>query len=370
MATLTVQGTSLGIQFIEVELSKLKLDPDNPRLHSFYLTHELSAEPTQTQIATILESLPEFQSLLDSIARNNGCFQPPLVTSDLRILEGNRRVAALRKLAFDNPKNGQLQKVTVQQLTQRINTAQEKAIRAKFDLEGMLPWDSLSQLTEYLALADREGADFLASMLGRFRQQIEPLLVAGRCIRKFSQAYPQIHSQELLWVLAGLCGIKQIEPQVAFSRSTRCVFTSEETERPAKQPFTLVQIMSWVAQGRFTKPYSDGGKHYNINPSQVPGLFRKVLQAGEEILAYFLEPDGSLAKALMFLEAGQKTSHRQHHQALQLTNKYLDTLNQLKTIKRDDSPELYREAMACYHRLEQLLGLRRKELKRVHKSGH
>src|SRR5262249_8630690 len=152
-------------------------------------------EPSQAQLAKILESLPEFQSLVDAIARNRGCFQPPLVTLDMRVLEGNRRVAALRKLAAEHRKSGHWHKITVQQLVHRIQLPQEKGVRAKFHLEGMLAWDGLSQLTEYVAVAEREGADVLATMLGRFRQQLGPLLVAGRSVRKFSQAYPQVHSQ-------------------------------------------------------------------------------------------------------------------------------------------------------------------------------
>src|SRR5262249_17320360 len=254
-------------------------DPENPRLHSAYLTHELPAEPTQTQLATVLSSLPEFQSLLDSQARNNGCFQPPLVTLDLRVLEGNRRVAALRKLPAEHPKSGRGQTRTVEQLTHRIPLPQERAIRAKFHLEGMLPWDGLSQLAEYVALAEREGPDFLAALLGRFRPQIEPLLVAGRCVRLFSQTHPQLHSQDFLWVLVGLCGVKQIEPMVVFSRTTKSIFTDQDEQRPAHQPFPLAQTMKWLAEGRFTKPYQDEQGQYLIRPGQVPALFRRVRQA-------------------------------------------------------------------------------------------
>lgn len=370
MPTLTVNGASLSIRLIEVELNKLQLDAENPRLHSFYLTHELPAQPSQVQLATILTVLPEFQSLLDAIARNQGCFQPPLITQDLRVLEGNRRVAALRKLAVEHPKNGHWHKITVQQLIERIPSGQEKAIRAKFHLEDALPWDGLSQLTEYLAVAEREGADFLAQMLSRFRRQIEPLLVAGRCLKKFSQAYPQVHPQELLWVLVGLCGVKQIKPVLSFSRATRCIYTDEDNERPTHQPFLFSQIMRWLADGRFTKPYQDEHRQYKIKPGQAPALFRRVRQAGEQTLAYFLEPEGCLAKAVAFLDAGQKTRPGQQRQALALTNKYMDMLNQIKTIKREDNPDLHREAMACYHRLAQLLGLHRKERRRVQPTRH
>src|SRR6266542_3952944 len=51
------------------------------------------------------------------------------------------------------------------------------------NIETMLAWDSLSVLTEYLGVAEREGPDALAQMLGRYRPQIEPLLIAGRCLR-------------------------------------------------------------------------------------------------------------------------------------------------------------------------------------------
>jgi hypothetical protein len=370
MATLTVNGAQVRVRLMDVDLSKLRLDPENPRLHSFYLTHELPAEPTQPQLAAVLESLPEFQSLLDSIARNNGCFHPPLVTMDMRVLEGNRRVAALRRLRIEHPQTGRWQHVSVQQINQRINSSQEKSIRAKYHLEGMLAWDSLSQLTEYLALAEREGEDCVASLLGRFRSHIEPLLVAGRCVRLFSQTYPQLHSQELLWVLVGLCGVKQLDPEVTFSRATRCIYTEKDDARPTNQPFSLTNIMRWLAEGRFTKPYQDQERPYSVRPTQVPTLFRRLRLAGEEAMAAFLEPDGSLAKALALMQTGPQTSYRQQRLALNQTQKYMELLNRLKPIHKEESPDLHREALACYHRLEQLLELRRKERYRVHKRGH
>ena len=97
MTTLPLNGVRLRVRLVEVEVSRLKLDPENPRLHSAYLTHDLPARPNEKQIAAVLEQLPEFQALLDAITRNDGVFQPPLVTADFRVLEGNRRVAALTK---------------------------------------------------------------------------------------------------------------------------------------------------------------------------------------------------------------------------------------------------------------------------------
>jgi hypothetical protein len=360
MPTLILNGARLPVRLVEIDVRKLKLDPSNPRLHSSYLTHDLPASPSQSQLAHALEQLPEFQSLMDALVRNEGSFQPPLVTQDLRVLEGNRRVAALRRLRTESSRKSRWETLTVHQLTKRITDSQEKAVRAKFHLEGMLSWDGLSQLMEYVAVAERDGADHLAMMLGRFTRQLEPLLVAGQCVRLFSQAYPQVRSQELLWVLVGLCGVKRIEPEVALSRSARCIFTFNDEERPTQQPFSLSQIMHWLVEGRFTKPFeTSDGRTIALRTRQVAPAFRRVRQAGEETLAYFLEPDGSLAKAIHSLDSGQETIHWRRKQALNLTHKYLDLLNQLKPIRRDENPELHREAVACYHRLEQLLGIRR-----------
>lgn len=361
MPGLIVNGSKIGVRLVEAELMKLRLDPENPRLHSAYLTHELSSNPSQKQLHEALSRLPEFESLVDSLAHNNGCFHAPLVSEDLRVLEGNRRVAAMRRLHAEHPKASRWQKVTVQQIVGRITVAQEKAIRAKCHLEGMLPWDGLSQLAEYTAVAEREGADRLATMLERHRVQIEPLLVAGRCMRAFSARYPDVRSAEALWVLAGLCGVKQIEPQVAFSRTTRCIFTEDDGERPQRQPYSTAKLFQWIAEGRFTRTHEEDGRVYHVKPARVPTVFRQVREAGEEAFCYFVEPEGSLARALASIEREQHTPNRQQVRALSLTHKYNELLGQIKTIRREESPELYRDATMTYHRLGQLLGLDRKE---------
>lgn len=370
MSKLIVNGSSLPMRLVEVELAKLRLDPENPRLHSAYLTHALPADPTQRQIEAVLRSLPEFQPLVEALLRNAGCFAPPLVSVDFRVLEGNRRVAALRSIRAEHPKSRAWSQLTVHQFIRPVTPAQEKVIRAKFHLESLLPWDGLSQLAEYTALAEREGQDQVAAMLGRFPRQIEPLLVAGRSIRAFANLYPEVQSPEVLWVLAGLCGVRQITPSVVFSRTNRCVFTDNDDQRPVHQPFALAQIYKWMAEGRFTRPYEEDHRQVVIKPGQAPALFRRVRQAGAEALAYFLEEDGSLAKAIALLDSEQPTINRQQRHALRLTHSYMEVLNQLKAIRREESPDLYRDAVACYHRLEQLLDLGRKERSRVHAQRH
>jgi hypothetical protein len=361
MPMFPINGTQLRVRLVEIELDRLKLDPDNPRLHTAYLTHALPSRPSEKQIIQALEELPEFQSLLDAISRNHGCFQPPLITADCRVLEGNRRVAALRKLRAEDPQNRQWESVAVHQLTARVLPEQERALRAKFHLEHALAWDGLSQLTEYVAMAERDGVDALATMLGKFRSAVEPVVVAGQALRLFSQTHPESRSQELLWVLVGLCGVREIVPKVMISTAARCVWTARDEERPREQPFSLAQIMKWLAEGRFTKPYEEEGRSYSIKRVMIPPLFRDVRRAGEEALSYFLEEGGSLAKAAYHLDNGYSAFHREQRRLLKHSQQYLDILSSLRTIRRDENPDLYREAVAIYNRLALILSPRQKE---------
>jgi hypothetical protein len=171
-----------------------------------------------------------------------------------------------------------------------------------------------------------------------------------------------LRSQYLLLALVGLCGVRRITQEVTFAPSLRVIFTDRDEERPQKQPFSLAQVMKWLVEGRFTSPYEGGQRTHTIKPVYAPAVFREVRQAGEEAMSFFLGEGGSLAKASTFLQNGYSTLHREQRRALRQTQKYLDLLNGLKTIKRSETPDLYRQAKACLRRLEQLLGGRHKEV--------
>src|SRR5215475_7974338 len=143
MPTLPINGAQLRVRMVEIELDRLKLDPDNPRLHTAYLTHALPTRPSETQIIQALEALPEFEALLDAISRNHGCFQPPLITVDYRVLEGNRRITALRKLRSEDPQNQRCTTVTVHHLTARGWPSQGRWLRSKHHLARALSREGL-----------------------------------------------------------------------------------------------------------------------------------------------------------------------------------------------------------------------------------
>jgi hypothetical protein len=136
----------------------------------------------------------------------------------------------------------------------------------------------------------------------------------------------------------------------------RVRYTEKEEERPPKQPFTLTPILKWLVEGRFTQSYAEGRRPSTVKLLYVPALFRAVRQAGEEALSLFLAAGGSRARASAFLQNGYRALHRAQRRALRQTQKYLDLLNGMKTIQQTETPDLYRDAPACLHRVERLLG--------------
>ena len=94
-------------------------------------------------------------------------------------------------------------------------------------------------------------------------------------------------------------------------------------------------------------------------------MFRDVRRAGEEALSYFLEEGGSLAKAAYHLDNGYSAFHREPRRRLKHSQQSLDVLGTRRTIRRDEHPELYREAGAIDHRLAVFLSPRQKEVAHV-----
>jgi hypothetical protein len=86
MPTLPINGAQLRVRMVELELDRLKLDPDNPRLHTAYLTHALPSRPSEKQIIQALEGLPEFQALLDWKAGALSRLRPHSVVGEMYIL--------------------------------------------------------------------------------------------------------------------------------------------------------------------------------------------------------------------------------------------------------------------------------------------
>lgn len=103
MKTLTIGKQDIAVQELEIEQSKLRFYPDNPRVYSVLQVSDES-KPEQAKIQELMCSMEHVKQLKESIKSNGGLIDPVIVRDgDFVVLEGNSRLAAYRLLANIDP---------------------------------------------------------------------------------------------------------------------------------------------------------------------------------------------------------------------------------------------------------------------------
>jgi hypothetical protein len=88
----------------DVPLADIFLDGDNPRLR--FLLAKRTASATQSELKDMLMRQPASDDLMKRVRDNGGLVEPIYVRPDLRVIEGNGRVAVCRHLLPSHPKLG------------------------------------------------------------------------------------------------------------------------------------------------------------------------------------------------------------------------------------------------------------------------
>lgn len=103
MKTLTIGKQDIAVQELEIEQSRLRFYPDNPRVYSVLQVSDES-KPEQAKIQELMCSMEHVKQLKESIKSNGGLIDPVIVRDgDFVVLEGNSRLAAYRLLANIDP---------------------------------------------------------------------------------------------------------------------------------------------------------------------------------------------------------------------------------------------------------------------------
>src|SRR5260221_6351119 len=94
MDTLLIRGNKVPVRTAELEQSKLKFWPDNPRLYTAVRGN--GNVPSQEDIQVRLLEMDHVKALVYDIDLNGGLIEPLIVRDDTYdVLEGNSRLAAI-----------------------------------------------------------------------------------------------------------------------------------------------------------------------------------------------------------------------------------------------------------------------------------
>lgn len=97
--TIRVEGEEIKLRVEEVPIDELQLDSENPRIYSGKITAEFDGESFQNgDIEKYIIENSGVSELADDIINNGGLVNPIYTDSDYVVVEGNRRLVALRMI--------------------------------------------------------------------------------------------------------------------------------------------------------------------------------------------------------------------------------------------------------------------------------
>ena len=172
---MTIGKEKYKVKKCELEQSKLKFFPENPRVYS--VLNIGNDKPSQEQIEEVMCKDERIKQLKESIKSNGGLIEPIFVRDgDMVVLEGNSRLAAYRILFKQNPIKWAKIKVTL--LPADIPDSAVFTLLGQFHIIGRKDWNPYEQAGYlYRTINDsNKPAELLATELGITTSYIKKLI--------------------------------------------------------------------------------------------------------------------------------------------------------------------------------------------------
>lgn len=137
-----IRGQEVPVKVGEIEITKLKFYPENPRIYSIIRADKI--EPSQEDIEQQLQSMEHVKELIQDIKENGGLMEAVIVKDGtLEVLEGNSRLAAYRWLAGKNPLAWG--RIRCKLLPKDIGDDKVFALLGQFHIKGKKDWAPYEQ---------------------------------------------------------------------------------------------------------------------------------------------------------------------------------------------------------------------------------
>ncbi|MBV9762064.1 MAG: hypothetical protein JO340_15985 [Acidobacteriaceae bacterium] len=159
--------TQVEVELAEVDLSDLKFDPTNPRV-AFRLS--TSGKPaTQDELENLLWQDSEVRALKNSIGIYGGLIEAIIVANDGTVLEGNCRLASVKKLNDEAKRQDpRWQKVKARILAPGIDRPKVEVLLGELHFAGKNQWSPFEQAAHLYAMSQRGESE--RQLAGRYRQ--------------------------------------------------------------------------------------------------------------------------------------------------------------------------------------------------------
>jgi len=271
---LRAEAGALPTEIREVPLSELRLDPDNVRFKHY------QRPLTDAEMEHIIWGESDTRDLLRAIVASGGLSERPYVSTNLVVLEGNRRVVCLRK-AKEMQAEGKLDPslpadafdtVQVEVFLNGVTPIDLAVARARWHVSGKKEWDALNQANHLYDMYYKEGLSYerIRELLGMGKAKIIQKVKAYQAMSDYMKA----------------TGDTDINKYSFFEE----LYKNRRARQWAEDSANLAQFFEWVKEGKLNRR---GAKDVRdlMDVLEDP-LIRQV----------FEEEDGDMATAMVVVQ--------------------------------------------------------------------
>ncbi len=137
-----INSKPFSLTYDVVDLGKVRLDPDNPRLRRRVHEKFNDQVPTQEQLRDIVLELAPVPELQADIRESKGLLEPIYVTADGLVVEGNCRTAVFLKLRDTFKNDAHWKRIPVLRFPSTVKPKELAVFQAKYHItSGKNPWE-------------------------------------------------------------------------------------------------------------------------------------------------------------------------------------------------------------------------------------
>ncbi len=238
---ITVLGKEIPYEIKDVDINMLEYYRENPRIN-YIISHHPPKNVTQEFIEQELLKLTSTKDRIRDLEENKGLLDEVYVVGN-KVVEGNTRLCAYRRLSKKYPQDERWQKIKARILLCEVSDEELFYILGTFHLKGKTEWDAYEKAAYIYKMIEelKKNPAEVAKQLGKYGKSIEATLKAYEVM---SKKYLKNSNFD------GLVGSSRDELK-KYSYFEAFFLQKELAKKAQETPAFLDQFIDWVKEDRF-----------------------------------------------------------------------------------------------------------------------
>lgn len=269
--SLVIFGRAIPFELKSLDIYSVDYYYENPRVN--YVISKLSSGAvTSSHIESALLDMDSTKDLIHDIEENGGLLEPIIVYSD-RVIEGNTRLCAYRRL-HAKTKDDRWRYIRAQVINDYISPKEIFVILSNYHIKGKKEWDTYEKAACIRKMLDQgQTIDEVAKLVGSNKPKVENMLKAYEAMR--TKFLPKLAA-------AAETVLDDGQALRKFSYFEAMFINKDLSKRADDTPAFVDEFAGWVQEGRIPKAQDVRQLHEILGNKKA----RKEFESEEPGVAY------------------------------------------------------------------------------------